>query len=113
MAKYLLDVNMTNYFGEWQPPLFQHVVELNRRWLDSSIWEYARNKDMTILTKDYDFYDRIISDAPPPRVIHFRLGNMKRKDFQAFATANWEKIRLLSEQNKLVIVYQEEILTLE
>ena len=113
MVKYLLDVNMPNYFGVWKPPIFQHVVEIDRRWSDSNIWEYARNIDLTILTKDYDFYDRIISDAPPPRVIHFRLGNMKRKDFQAFATDNWDKIKALSEENKLVIVYENEIMTLE
>lgn len=113
MTKYLLDVNMPNYFGEWRSPVFQHVVEIDRRWSDSNIWEYARANELTILTKDYDFYDRIISDAPPPRVVHFRLGNMKRKNFQAFAAANWKKIAQLSEQNKLVIVYEAEILTFE
>jgi len=112
MTKYLLDVNMPNYFGDWQPPLFKHIVEIDRTWSDSKIWEYAQRNDLTILTKDYYFYDRIISDAAPPRVVHFRLGNIKRKDFQAFAATNWEAIRELSEQNKLVIVYEDEILTL-
>ena len=113
ITKYLLDVNMPKYFGEWQPPLFQHVVDIDRTWTDTKIWDYARSKDLTILTKDYDFYDRIIADGPPPRIIHFRLGNKKLKDFQAFALTNWEEIKNLSDQNKLVIVYEDEILTLE
>ncbi len=29
MVKYLLDVNMPNYFGAWKPPIFQHVVEID------------------------------------------------------------------------------------
>ncbi|MFN0214375.1 MAG: DUF5615 family PIN-like protein [Saprospiraceae bacterium] len=111
MAKYLLDVNMPNYFGEWQPPVFQHMVEIGRTWSDTKIWEYAQRNSLTILTKDYDFYDRIVVEDPPPWVVHFRLGNMKLKDFQSFIADNWIEISELSTQNKLVVVFEDEILS--
>ena len=110
MATYLIDVNLPNYFGEWRPPAFQHVVELNRHWSDTEIWNYAQQNGLTILSKDYDFYNRIIATEAPPKVIHFRLGNMKLKDFQTFIAKNWSDIAKASISNKLVIVYEDEIL---
>ncbi|MFN4256372.1 MAG: DUF5615 family PIN-like protein [Saprospiraceae bacterium] len=108
MPKYLLDVNIPKYFGNWRPPEFQHVVELNDKWSDTEIWEYAKANDLTIITKDYDFHDRMLLASPPPRVIHFRVGNMKRKEFQQFIEENWEMISPLSDAHKLVLVYREE-----
>ncbi len=39
---------------------------------DAEIWRYAKSGDMTIVTKDSDFIDRIIISEPPPRIIHFQ-----------------------------------------
>lgn len=108
--KYLLDVNMPRYFGEWRPPDFKQVTELDSRWSDSKIWEFARHQNLIILTKDYDFYDRIIAtDEPPPRVIHFRTGNMKLKFFKKLIETNWPMISELAESHKLVLVYPDSV----
>ncbi|MET7254612.1 DUF5615 family PIN-like protein [Dyadobacter fermentans] len=39
------------------------------------------HSDKTIITKDSDFASRILISPPPPRVIHFRTGNMSMKEF--------------------------------
>ncbi len=50
---------------------------------DTQIWEYARKHDLVIVSKDADFSDRIITKLPPPRVVHLRVGNLRRNDFHA------------------------------
>jgi predicted nuclease of predicted toxin-antitoxin system len=61
--------------------------------------------NLTIITKDSDFSNRIIQSTPPPKVIHLKIGNMKLKDFTAFIEAHWKQIEELSAENKLVRVY--------
>ncbi|MDQ7083874.1 MAG: DUF5615 family PIN-like protein [Sulfurovum sp.] len=45
----------------------------------SETWKYARDNNLTIVTKDADFSDLVLLNNPPPSVIHVKLGNMKMK----------------------------------
>ena len=36
---------------------------------DAYIWEYARDQDLTIVSKDTDFRHRSVSYGQPPKVI--------------------------------------------
>jgi predicted nuclease of predicted toxin-antitoxin system len=46
---------------------------------------------------------------PPPKVIHLRIGNIKFKQMEEFISRNWETIRNLSDNHKLVTVYLDRI----
>jgi predicted nuclease of predicted toxin-antitoxin system len=83
----------------------EHVTDLGDSLSDTEIWEYAKTHDLVIVTKDADFSDRIITSSPPPRVIHLRFGNMRKRDFHAFLSRVWAKIETLIETHKLVNVY--------
>jgi len=48
----------------------------------------------------------MVSD-PPPRVIHFRTGNMRLAQFREFLMTHWKNIAPLSEKARLVIVSNE------
>ncbi|MCE7043532.1 DUF5615 family PIN-like protein [Dyadobacter sp. CY312] len=109
MLKYLIDVNLPYYFALWNTAEFIHQKDINDEWLDSQIWDYARQNNLTILTRDADFSLRIATNQPPPRVIHFRLGNIKAADFYLLLNRNWNTISHLSMVNKLVTVYQDKI----
>ncbi|MEZ4821876.1 MAG: DUF5615 family PIN-like protein [Ignavibacteria bacterium] len=37
------------------------------------MWEYAKENNLTIISKDADFSSRILIKSPPPKVIHIRL----------------------------------------
>jgi predicted nuclease of predicted toxin-antitoxin system len=69
------------------------------------IWEYAKQNDLAIVTKDADFSDRFMVDSSPPRVIHLRFGNMKKRVFHAFLASVWPKIEALMVDYKLINVY--------
>ena len=54
----------------------QHVGSLGLdRATDSCIWDYARNHNLCIVTKDADFSDLSARRGAPPKVIWLRIGN--------------------------------------
>jgi len=78
--KYLIDVNLPYYFSIWNTPEYIHQNDIGDDWTDEKIWDYAKEKNLTIISKDADFSNRILIKSPPPKVIHIRLGNMKIKE---------------------------------
>lgn len=109
MAKYLIDANLPYRFSIWSGREYVHVYDIDDALPDSKIWEYAREKDLTIITKDTDFSDRIILGNPPPRVLHIKVGNLKMKPFYDLMVKVWPEVCRLSEQFKLVRVYVERL----
>jgi predicted nuclease of predicted toxin-antitoxin system len=45
------------------------------RATDDDIWQYARDNDYIIVTKDSDFRDLSVLRGFPPRVVWLRIGN--------------------------------------
>ena len=105
MNGYLFDENLPKNI-EFSPSLpIKHANSLGPSPTDTEIWKYAKMNNLVIVTKDADFSERIIISSPPPRVIHLRFGNMKKKDFHAFLKKTWLQIELLIKNHKLVNVY--------
>jgi predicted nuclease of predicted toxin-antitoxin system len=109
MAKYLVDVNLPYYFSLWNSNEYIHQKDINDEASDEEIWAYAKENQLTIISKDSDFSNKIMYRTPPPKVIHIRFGNMKMKDFFAKMTSIWPDILKLSEHCKLVSVYNDRI----
>ncbi len=109
MARFLIDANLPHRFAVWRAPDFELVADHDDAWSDSSVWEYARAHDLTIVTKDADFSDRIMAASPPPRVIHLRVGNMRLADLRAFLMRVWPQLDELSTRHKLLIVHASHI----
>jgi len=109
MADFLIDVNLPYYFSLWNTENFVHQKDINDEWSDEQIWRYAQENDMTIITKDSDFSNKILLRQPPPKVIHIRFGNMKMKDFYDNTSKLWDDILILNESNKLVNVFKDRI----
>lgn len=107
--KYVIDANLPYYFSLWNNPMYIHVRDLDDEWTDEQIWEYATEHNLTIVTKDSDFSDKMILNEPPPRVIQIRVGNMKLKDFYNFLVHIWEDVCQISDEYKLVNVYKDRI----
>jgi predicted nuclease of predicted toxin-antitoxin system len=42
---------------------------------DNEIWNYARDNDFVLVTKDADFGDLVVLRGFPPKVLWLRLGN--------------------------------------
>jgi predicted nuclease of predicted toxin-antitoxin system len=102
---YLFDENLPNRV-RFHPslPVF-HARDLGEAATDSELWEYAKAHDLVIVTKDADFSDRMMASDPPPRVIHLRIGNLRRQAFHEFLERVWPRLETLLESNKLINVY--------
>jgi len=85
------------------------VSKAGRNPTDSQIWEFARKHDLVIVSKDADFSDRIITNSPPPRVVHLRFGNLRKDEFHALLARVWPQIETLLKSHKLVNVYSDRL----
>lgn len=109
MARYLIDINLPYYFSLWNTDEYVHQRDLNPRAADTDIWNYAKSHNLTVITKDRDYSDRILLLDPPPHVIHLRVGNMKLRDFHLFMSVHWSEIIEMSKTHKLVYVFKNRI----
>lgn len=104
MARFLIDANLPYRWDVWAGNRFQHVFDLGDNLPDRTIWEYARTNDLVIVTKDCDFSDWIMLADPPPRVVHFRIGNLRLREFKSLVERIWPTVDELIGRHRLVIV---------
>jgi predicted nuclease of predicted toxin-antitoxin system len=109
MPRFLIDANLPYYFASWHGDDYLHVYDLNDQWTDNQIWDYARERDMVIVSKDADFSNRIMLSTPPPRIVHVRLGNMKMKDFHTILSRDWPWVRENVSKFRLIRIYADRI----
>lgn len=109
MASFLIDVNLPYYFSLWNTPDYIHQNDIDDTFSDEQIWEFAKEKDLVIVTKDADFSNKILLRQPPPRVIHIRFGNMKMKQFRDTIANVWPEVINVCKDYKLVNVFTDRI----
>jgi predicted nuclease of predicted toxin-antitoxin system len=106
---FLIDENMPSRL-RFVPSLpVIHSSSLGRKISDSAIWGHAKAHSYVIVTKDADFADRIMINQPPPWVVRFCIGNVRRSAFHAFAQSVWPQIEKLLPEHRLVNVYLDRI----
>ena len=109
MARYIVDVNLPYHFSLWHGEAYSHLRDIDDSWTDARIWQYARERDLTIISKDSDFSDRVLLIGSPPRVIHIRLGNMRMKRLHQALSKVWPEVCSLSERCRLVNVFEDRL----
>lgn len=109
MAKYLIDANLPYYFRLWNSPDFVHVKDIDDSLSDEQIWEYARQNDLIIISKDADFSLKVLIKGPPPKVIHLKFGNLKMSAFYDVIVEIWDEIENELEDHSLINVYLDRI----
>jgi len=86
-VKLLLDHNLSPRLLrtlEAAYPGSSHVRLLGLRDADDGVvWEFARDHDFIIASKDSDFHQRSFVLGFPPKVIWIRLGNCATTDIEA------------------------------
>ena len=87
----------------------RHVLSLGKSLSDTNIWDYAKEHDAVILTKDADFSHRISLSDPPPRIVRLQLGNLRYRDLVNFIEKVWPEIEKLLASAKLVNVLHDRL----
>jgi len=78
-VKLLFDQNVSPRLADILSDLYPgsvHVLSVGLDCaMDITVWDYARQHDFVIVTKDVDFSDRSALMGYPPKVIWLRIGN--------------------------------------
>ena len=109
MPQFLIDANLPYYFSLWKTEEYIHQFDIQPDRTDHEIWQYACERELTIVTKDADFSDRILLAEPPPRIIHIRIGNCSMREFFVRIVAAWPDVVVQSQAHKLVTVFKDRI----
>ena len=113
MARYLIDANLPRWFSLWSGRDYAFVHDIGSTWTDTEIWKYAADNNLTIVTKDSDFSDRVLLSASGPSVIHVRVGNLRIGDLLLYLSAIWPDVCGASDACRLVQVYRDRIESIE
>lgn len=112
-TSFLVDANLPYYFSLWNSDDYVHQFDIDPKASDEEIWLFARDNDLTIITKDSDFSNRLMLYGAPPKLIHIRLGNMSVKDLYRHLEKNWIAILELNRNNRLVNVFKDRLEAVE
>lgn len=74
-------------------PNSNHLFNLNLDTAeDSFVWEYAKDNDFTIVTKDSNFSELRLLRGFPPKVIWIRIGNCTTNDLESLIRSHTKEI---------------------
>lgn len=105
MKHLLIDENLPASIANILPVDSSHATDLAERPSDYQLWQHARSHGWDILTRDTDFFDRIMLEGSPPKVIWVRLGNIRKKDLESKLLQLWPNILKLLEDADLVEIH--------
>ena len=83
--KLLFDENLSPKLSRLLQDLYpgsRHARALNLRRDYYGLWDYAKEYDFCIVTKDGDFRDLSDRYGPPPKAVLIRLGNGPARDVE-------------------------------
>lgn len=74
---------------------------------DLDLWDYAKENDYVIVTKDADFHELSIVNSAPPKVIWLKIGNVSKVEVARTLLEKRESIEiaLAMDATKCVEVY--------
>jgi predicted nuclease of predicted toxin-antitoxin system len=94
--KLLLDENLSRrivpFLQTAYPNSSQVALEGLEQADDAEIWQYAKDYEFVIVTKDSDFQELSLLRGAPPKVIWLRTGNTTKANVLHLLTKNREEI---------------------
>ncbi len=57
MVRFLIDANLPYYISLRNTPAYVRQFDIQRDSEDYEIWQYAKERRLTIVTKDVDFFN--------------------------------------------------------
>ena len=106
--KLLFDENLSPKLQNRLSDLFPnslHVRDVGMKaTIDPTVWDYAKNNDLMIVSKDADMHDLSIIFGNPPKVIWLRLGNCSTLQIENLLRRELCSIELFYEDENLSLL---------
>lgn len=107
---FFVDINLPASFVYFAQDNFLFIKDISDTLPDTEVWKIAVKNNYTILTRDKDFYYRAIqSSGKAPKIVLFRLGNIKNKELYIYFQHHWPDIKNLLQQHRLIVLWPGEI----
>ncbi len=88
----LFDQNLSPRLADLLQELFPGSVHVLSVALDTAsdhdVWNFARQGDFSVVTKDADFNEMAVLNGSPPKIIWLQLGNCTTSDVEAAFRSN-------------------------
>ena len=107
--RFLVDVNLPRNFSFFNSGDFHFVSDINSRMSDTQIWNLALKENYIILTRDADFYSRALVSKDSPKIVYFKLGNIKLAELNDYFRTNWMTILRSLENHTILIAGKDSI----
>lgn len=106
--KLLFDENLSPKLPSRLSDLFPnslHVRDVDMKaTIDPIVWDYAKNNDLMIVSKDADMHDLSLLFGNPPKVIWLRLGNCSTLQVETLLRQEFVSIKLFYEDDTLSLL---------
>ena len=103
--KLLFDQNLSPRLVQKLADLYPdsaHVTAVNLdSALDKDVWQYARQNQLIIVSKDADFNELSLVWGTPPKIIWIRRGNCSTKTIETLLRDHYEAIHALHEDDEI------------
>ena len=101
VMKLLFDENLSPKLPNRLSDVFPrslHVKDIGMEaTIDSIVWNYAKDNDLMIVSKDADMHDLSLVFGNPPKVIWLRLGNCSTRQVEQLLRQQFDVIKLFYE----------------
>jgi predicted nuclease of predicted toxin-antitoxin system len=82
-----------------------HVRDIGMKaTIDPIVWDYAKEHDLMIVSKDSDMHDLSLVLGNPPKVIWLRLGNCSTSQVEALLCRDFNAIELFYKDDNLSLI---------
>lgn len=106
MSRFILDENLPATLASFLGGDCKHAADLGARPTDAELWQWGREERRVILTKDADFFERLLLEGPPPKIVWLRVGNLRRVELEALMKRVWPAVEALLADHDLIEVHR-------
>ena len=72
--------------------------------IDPIVWDYAKDNDLIIVSKDADMHDLSLVFGNPPKVIWLQLGNCSTLQVESLLRQEFSAIKIFYEDENLSLL---------
>jgi predicted nuclease of predicted toxin-antitoxin system len=106
--KLLFDENLSPKLPQRLIDIFPgslHVRDVGMKaTIDPIVWDYAKEHDLMIVSKDSDMHDLSLVLGNPPKVIWLRLGNCSTSQVEVLLRRDFNAIELFYKDDSLSLI---------
>jgi predicted nuclease of predicted toxin-antitoxin system len=107
-VKLLFDENLSHKLAHRVADIFPDSIHVRDVGLKSSddplVWDYAKENDFMIVSKDTDMHDLSLVFGNPPKVVWIRLGNCTTSDVEDLLRRDFDVIKLFYTDGNLSLL---------